>query len=91
MNVLPWIAGPGARSVDFEEVREVEEPAELEADEPDLQAACELMARKLGSATFEAELLDRASNAFARRILGCDSIDQAKAEANAWLGIKAPF
>jgi hypothetical protein len=53
--------------------------------------ALEVFARQLGEKSFECEVIDAASNAFARRILGCSTIEQAQNEARGWLGIEATF
>lgn len=81
--MTPWNAPPGTRLNDVEEHPPVEEFSE--------QEALETFAKQLGDKTFECELIDAASNSFARRILGCTSIEQAQNEARGWLGIAPAF
>lgn len=77
-----------ASDQDFDQQEHLADPNDQDFSEQD---ALEAFAKQLGEKTFECELIDSASNAFARRILGCSSIEQAKNEAKAWLGIAPTF
>lgn len=83
MDAAAFVAAPGERSIDIDEDRPSDDFSE--------QDALEAFAKQLGEKTFECELIDAASNAFARRILGCSTIQQAQNEAKAWLGIAPTF